>query len=174
MGPLPAYAELVGIAVPSPSCSGLPSLRWPRIRLQAGPVGGHLLSMRYEWLQVATWTRRTDQYSSRINEGNSDRSIITAKPLQFKAGTTPVPILPAWVLSGAPLTHTWQVERSHDRTSHIAVWECTSGCFEWHYSSDETVVVVAGEVFITNEKGEEQRLGPRRCGSFPWRNFLCV
>ena len=41
-------------------------------------------------------------------------------------------------------------------------------------------MVVSGEVFITNEKGEEQRLGPGDLGFFPagsscvWRVPVCV
>lgn len=57
--------------------------------------------------------------------------------------------------------------RSHDLTSDIVVWECTAGRFECHYSQDEVVMVVAGEVFITHQNGEEQRLGPGDLGFFP-------
>jgi hypothetical protein len=59
------------------------------------------------------------------------------------------------------------VVRSHDWTSNIDVWECTAGSFHWHYSKDEAVIVVSGEAFITNEKGEERRLGPGDLGFFP-------
>jgi uncharacterized cupin superfamily protein len=59
------------------------------------------------------------------------------------------------------------VVRSHDLTSDVVVWECTAGRFECHYYQDETVMVVAGEVFITDEKGEERRLGPGDLGFFP-------
>ena len=47
------------------------------------------------------------------------------------------------------------------------VWECTAGRFDWHYSEDETVVVISGEVFISTEKGEERRLGQGDMGFFP-------
>ena len=47
------------------------------------------------------------------------------------------------------------------------VWECTAGRFTWHYNEDETVVVIAGEVFITNDQGEERRLGQGDMGFFP-------
>ena len=77
------------------------------------------------------------------------------------------PVLPRWVLSGVPMTRTWQVLRSHDWTSDIVVWECTAGSFECHYNKDETVMVVSGEVFVTNENGVERRLGPGDLGFFP-------
>jgi len=94
-------------------------------------------------------------------------SIVITRPLTFEPGAKAEPVVPAWVLEGVPLTRFWDVVRSRDRTSNIVVWECTAGRFEWHYTSDETVVVISGEVFITTQKGEEQRLGPGDLGFFP-------
>ena len=88
-------------------------------------------------------------------------------PAAFEGGARTEPVLPRWVLSGVPITRTWNVLRSHDLTSDIVVWECTAGQFKCHYSQDETVMVVAGEVFITYENGEERRLGPGDLGFFP-------
>jgi uncharacterized cupin superfamily protein len=79
----------------------------------------------------------------------------------------PAPISPDWVLAGTPEARSKILAKSHDRTSVIMVWECTAGRFNWHYSEDETVVVISGEVFITNEKGEEKRLGQGDMGFFP-------
>jgi uncharacterized cupin superfamily protein len=76
-------------------------------------------------------------------------------------------VLPSWVLSGVPVTISKNVMRSHDWISNIVVWECTAGSFTWHYSKDEVVIVVSGEVFITNQKGEERRLGPGDLAFFP-------
>ncbi len=95
------------------------------------------------------------------------KSIILTTPPTFELGAQTQPILPSWVISGAPVSRTWNVARSHDLMSNIVVWECTAGRFEWHYSNDETIMVVSGEVFITNEKGEERRLGPGDLGFFP-------
>jgi hypothetical protein len=47
------------------------------------------------------------------------------------------------------------------------VWDCTAGRFSWHYSKDETLVVISGEAFISNEKGEERRIGPGDIVFFP-------
>jgi len=107
------------------------------------------------------------------------KSILIATPATFD-GAQPQPILPRWVRKGVPVTRTWNVVRSHDLTSDVVVWECTAGTFECRYTKDETVMVVSGEVFITNEKGEEQRLGPGDLGFFPagtsciWRVPVCV
>ncbi len=95
------------------------------------------------------------------------KSIVITTPATFELGAQTQPVLPRWVLSGVPVTRTWNVVRSHDLTSDIVVWECTAGRFECHYHQDEAVIVVAGEAFITDDKGEERRLGPGDLGFFP-------
>jgi len=86
------------------------------------------------------------------------------------AGTAdlePAPVSPEWVLNGTPETRSKELARSHDGTSYVMVWDCTAGRFNWHYNKDETLVVISGEAFITNEKGEERRLGPGDIVFFP-------
>jgi uncharacterized cupin superfamily protein len=83
------------------------------------------------------------------------------------AALDPAPISPDWILAGTPQARSKLLAKSHDRTSSIMVWECTAGRFNWHYSEDETVVIISGEVFITIEKGEETRLGQGDVGFFP-------
>jgi len=70
-------------------------------------------------------------------------------------------------LSGSPVTRTVNVVRSRDWTSNIVVWECSAGCFRWHYVKDETLVVISGEAFISDDNGQERRLGPGDLGFFP-------
>ena len=83
------------------------------------------------------------------------------------ADLEPAPVSPEWVLDGTPETRSKELARSHDRTSYVMVWDCTAGRFTWHYNKDETLVVISGEAFITNEKGEERRLGPGDIVFFP-------
>jgi uncharacterized protein len=83
------------------------------------------------------------------------------------AALDPAPITPDWILTGTPQARSKVLAKSHDRTSSIMVWECTAGRFNWHYGEDETVVIISGEVFIMNEKGEERRLGQGDVGFFP-------
>jgi uncharacterized cupin superfamily protein len=78
----------------------------------------------------------------------------------------PAPISPDWILSGTPEARSKLLATSHDGASCVMVWECTSGRFNWHYSEDETAVVISGEVFITTEKGE-RRLGQGDMAFFP-------
>src|SRR5207245_1703114 len=75
------------------------------------------------------------------------------------ADRTAGPVTPSWVLSGKPETRSKELARSHDRTSNVMAWDCTAGSFTWHYNKDEVLVVLEGEAFITNEKGEERRIG---------------
>ena len=94
-----------------------------------------------------------------------------SKSIVIAAATTadlePAPLTPDWVLNGLPETRSKKLARSHDGTSHVMVWDCTAGHFNWHYNKDETLVVISGEAFITNEKGEERRLGPGDIVFFP-------
>jgi uncharacterized protein len=85
------------------------------------------------------------------------------------ASTTDVqlrPISDDLVLEGAPETRGKELARSHDLTSHVIVWDCTAGSFNWHYNKDETLVVMSGEAFITNGDGE-RRIRPGDIVFFP-------
>jgi hypothetical protein len=77
------------------------------------------------------------------------------------------PISPKWILAGAPQAHATTVSKSRDRTTSVMVWECTAGEFVWHYQMDETVVVLSGEAFVTDERGEERRLAEGHVAVFP-------
>jgi uncharacterized cupin superfamily protein len=89
--------------------------------------------------------------------------IVPAATADLKAA----PIPRDWILNGTPEARNSELARSDDRTSYVIDWNCTAGSFNWHYSEDETLVVVSGEAFITNEQGEERRLGPGDMGFFP-------
>jgi uncharacterized cupin superfamily protein len=91
-------------------------------------------------------------------------SIVIETPAS--SGLEPAPISSDWILAGTPEARSKMLVKSRDRTSSIAVWECTAGRFNWHYSEDETVVVISGEVFIT-ENGIERRLGQGDMAFFP-------
>ncbi len=79
----------------------------------------------------------------------------------------PVPITPGWVVEGTPQARARELARSADGTSVVIAWSCTAGQFNWRYSVDETVHVISGEVFITDESGTERRLGPGDMAFFP-------
>jgi uncharacterized cupin superfamily protein len=91
--------------------------------------------------------------------------IVTACPESVELA--PAPINPDWILEGAPEARSKQLARSRDGASAVMAWSCTAGRFNWHYMVDETVHIISGEVFVTNEKGEECRLGPGDMAFFP-------
>jgi uncharacterized cupin superfamily protein len=72
-----------------------------------------------------------------------------------------------WILDGKPETRSKELARSHDRTSHVMVWDCTAGRFNWHYNKDEALVVISGEAFISDQNGGERRIGPGDIVFFP-------
>jgi uncharacterized protein len=92
-------------------------------------------------------------------------SIVMATAADAILDSEPLP--DSWVLEGNPLTRSKKVASSWDFTSYVMVWDCTPGRFNWQYYKDETLVVVSGEVFVTDERGQERRLGPGDWAFFP-------
>jgi hypothetical protein len=92
-------------------------------------------------------------------------SILVATPATVELEPEPIPR--DWIVSGSPVARCKKMVRSHDRTSHIVIWDCTPGSFKWHYCMDEALIIISGEAFMINEKGEERRFGPGDLGFFP-------
>jgi uncharacterized protein len=92
-------------------------------------------------------------------------SIVIADPATV--ALDPAPITPDWIVEGKPQARAKELARSEDGTSVVVAWSCTAGRFRWHYSVDETVHVISGEVWITNEDDVERRLGPGDMAFFP-------
>lgn len=96
------------------------------------------------------------------------------------AALDPAPITSGWILDGTPVARNKTLARSRDKTASIVAWECTPGLFTWHYSEDESVCIISGEVFISTADGAEGRLGPGDTAFFPagssctWRVTECV
>jgi uncharacterized protein len=93
------------------------------------------------------------------------KAIVTAIPSVVEL--TPEPIPSEWILSGTPEARSNRIVRSHDWTSSVVVWDCTAGRFNWHYGTDEVIIVVSGEAFLLNPNGDERRFGPGDVGFFP-------
>ncbi|HML07591.1 MAG TPA: cupin domain-containing protein [Xanthobacteraceae bacterium] len=79
----------------------------------------------------------------------------------------PDPIRPHWILEGTPQARSRRLAQSADGTAMVMAWSCTAGRFNWYYTVDETVHVISGEVFVTDEKGDVRRLGPGDMAFFP-------
>jgi uncharacterized protein len=79
----------------------------------------------------------------------------------------PSPISADWIISGKPEARSKLLAKSHDGTSYVVVWECSAGRFDWHYTEDETVTIILGEVFISTAEGEQRRIAPGDMAFFP-------
>jgi len=93
------------------------------------------------------------------------RPVVFAVPAEIDL--PPAPIHPDWIIEGTPQAYAKDLTRSADGTSTIVAWRCTPGRFNWHYAVDETLHVISGEAFVTDEKGEVHRLGPGDMAFFP-------
>lgn len=67
-------------------------------------------------------------------------------------------INPNWILSGSPQQRHKQISKSDDGTSWTVVWECSAGSFDWHYYTDETAIILSGEVIIIDKYGKSYKL----------------
>jgi uncharacterized protein len=92
--------------------------------------------------------------------------IVTATPADVELGSAPFP--QAWVLDGTPQACAKEIARSRDGAMTTVVWSCSQGRFRWHYSVDEMVHLLSGEVFIRDDHADaERRLGPGDTAFFP-------
>ena len=79
----------------------------------------------------------------------------------------PNPIRADWIIEGRPQARSKRLAQSADGTSSVIAWSCTPGRFEWYYAVDETLHIISGEVFVTDEEGAIHRLGPGDMVFFP-------
>jgi uncharacterized cupin superfamily protein len=77
------------------------------------------------------------------------------------------PIEPGWILAGTPQARSAEVARSSDGASNTMVWDCTAGTFRWYFGLDETVHILKGEVFVSDEHGNNRLLRAGDIGFFP-------
>jgi uncharacterized protein len=91
------------------------------------------------------------------------KAITFAVPADLKLKPAPIPA--DWVIEGNPQARSRRLSTSPDTTSSTMVWTCTPGKFHWHYNVDETLYILEGEVFVTNEKDEIRRLAFFPAGS---------
>jgi uncharacterized protein len=70
----------------------------------------------------------------------------------------PAPIEPAWITAGDPQARIAEHSQSADNAALTAIWDCTAGTFNWNFNWDETVMILEGEVHVTDENGGERTL----------------
>ena len=86
-----------------------------------------------------------------------------SRPVDFAAFAevelAAAPIPRHWIVEGEPQARSKRIATSVDGTAAVIVWSCTPGRFRWHYSVDEILHIVSGEVVVTDENGDSRRLG---------------
>ena len=79
----------------------------------------------------------------------------------------PWPIPADQIKAGRPEARGMVIARSPDRRTFTGVWDCTPGTFDWTYTWDETISVVAGRVTITDKAGGTQVFKAGDVAHFP-------
>ncbi len=80
----------------------------------------------------------------------------------------PMPIEPAqWIKEGNPQAHGAVLNQSADKRLSSGYWTCTRGKFDWHFTWDEFVHILEGQVQITEDGGDTYTLRPGDCAHFP-------
>ncbi|MBL0728225.1 cupin domain-containing protein [Piscinibacter sp. HJYY11] len=77
------------------------------------------------------------------------------------------PIEPSWILEGQPHARSGCHSTNTDGWAATHVWECSGGRFRWHFGVEETVLILEGEVRVTDAKGRTQWLVPGTVAYFP-------
>jgi uncharacterized cupin superfamily protein len=90
---------------------------------------------------------------------------VIANPATVELAPAPFPA--AWVVEGSPQAQATTIAHSRDGAMTVIAWSCTKGRFRWHYQVDEMAHILSGEVFITDQSGQERRLGPGDTVFFP-------
>jgi len=91
--------------------------------------------------------------------------VVFAAPADVELAPAPIPA--HWIIEGTPQAHSKRLSTSADGTAAVIAWLCTAGRFNWHYTVEEILHIISGEVFVTDESGESRRLGPGDMVVFP-------
>jgi hypothetical protein len=98
-------------------------------------------------------------------EGAVPKPVVFAYPADVEL--TDAPIAPHWITEGTPRARAAKLAVTADGTSTVMAWSCSAGRFTWNYAIDETLHVISGEAFVTDDQGVERRLGPGDMVFFP-------
>jgi uncharacterized protein len=93
------------------------------------------------------------------------KPVVFAVPAEVELSPAPIP--EHWIIEGRPDIRSGRVASAADGTAAAFVWSSTAGRFHWHYSVDEFLHILSGEVFVTDENGKSRRLGAGDLAFFP-------
>jgi uncharacterized cupin superfamily protein len=79
----------------------------------------------------------------------------------------PAPINPEWIVSGDPQARSGNLVSSPDGYGSTNFWDCTAGKFNWHYGWEETILILGGEVKVTDADGATSVLRAGDVAHFP-------
>jgi hypothetical protein len=91
--------------------------------------------------------------------------VVFAAPANAVLDAAPLPA--TWVIEGTPQARAKRLATSPDGVAAVIAWSCSPGRFHWHYTVDEVLHIIEGEVVVTDDKGETRRLGPGDMAYFP-------
>ena len=78
---------------------------------------------------------------------------LTHQAASTSAGDLPaMPIEPSWIREGNPVARGAVVLQTDDKKVSSGLWSCEPGRFEWTFSWDEFVLVLEGEVDVTEDE----------------------
>ena len=91
--------------------------------------------------------------------------VVFAAPADVELAPAPLP--KHWIIDGTPHARSKRLANTADGAASIIAWSCTAGRCHWHYTVDEVLHIISGEVFVTDENGDSRRLGPGDMAFFP-------
>ena len=92
-------------------------------------------------------------------------TLVAARPEEVELKSKP--INPEWILSGTPQARAGTHSANVDGWAETAHWDCTAGRFRWHFGWEETVMILEGEVRVTDAAGKETVLRVGDVAYFP-------
>ncbi len=115
----------------------------------------------------------TDTTTNAAEKGVAAAITETIRRLGFEravpdlSALAPAPIEPGWIVDGAPVARAVELSRSADGGMSTMMWDCTAGTFRWHFTWEETVHILEGEVEVTCVSGETRVFRAGDVGYFP-------
>ena len=79
----------------------------------------------------------------------------------------PLPIELSWIIEGNPIASAANHSNNFDGWAGSGVWDCTAGRFHWHFGWEETLMILEGEVHVTDDHGVTSILREGDIGYFP-------
>lgn len=93
------------------------------------------------------------------------QSVVAARPEDVPLESRPIE--PSWILSGDPQARAGSHSKNVDGWAETMHWDCTAGRFRWHFGWEETVVILEGEVRVTDAANQTSTLRPGDVAYFP-------